>query len=192
MLRPFRRGQYRITRDYVNRNAARPPRRIPPRRLPFAPAEKSLAAAGIITLPPANDHSRSRATNPSDDCGAPPGKPVAPFSKPVGRNPEREPQARAGDRVEGSNGIPSRSSPGDEQESNRTVENRFENAAAFQSKDARMLIEKLAGSFLNTDFPNSCAVKVSPWTLFANLKVILHSLNAGYLPCDFQRSLPRV
>jgi hypothetical protein len=91
-----------------------------------------------------------------------------------------------------SGGLSSSSSPGDEQESNRTVENRFENAAAFQSKDARMLIEKLAGSFLNTDFPNSCAVKVPPWTLFANLKVILHSLNAGYLPCDFQGSLPRV
>jgi hypothetical protein len=45
------------------------------------------------------------------------------------------------------NGIPSRSSPGDEQESNRTVENRFKNAAAFQSKDARMLIENQPQAF---------------------------------------------
>ena len=67
------------------------------------------------------------------------GKPVTPFNTPVGRNPEREPQARAGDRVEGSGGIPSKNSPGDEQESNRAVENRFEHPAAFLSGNAGLL-----------------------------------------------------
>jgi len=37
---------------------------------------------------------------------SPTGKPVAPSTKPVGRNPEREPPARAGARVEGSDGEP--------------------------------------------------------------------------------------
>ena len=37
---------------------------------------------------------------------SPTGKPVAPSTKPVGRNPEREPPAKAGARVEGSDGEP--------------------------------------------------------------------------------------
>ena len=47
LLRPFWREQYPIMRDYANRSAARPPRRISPRRLPFAPAEKSLSAGAL-------------------------------------------------------------------------------------------------------------------------------------------------
>jgi tellurite methyltransferase len=63
-------------------------------------AEQGFDVVAIDVSPVALDEARQRAAERS--LWNPMGKPVAPSTAPVGRNPEREPRAKAGDRVEGS------------------------------------------------------------------------------------------
>jgi SAM-dependent methyltransferase len=63
-------------------------------------AERGFDVVAIDVSPVALDEARGRAAGKS--LWSPAGKPVASSNTPVGRNPEREPRAKAGDRVEGS------------------------------------------------------------------------------------------
>jgi SAM-dependent methyltransferase len=63
-------------------------------------AEQGFDVVAIDVSPVALDEARRRAAQKS--LWSPTGKPVAPSNTPAGRNPEREPRAKAGDRVEGS------------------------------------------------------------------------------------------
>ena len=63
-------------------------------------AEQGFDVVAIDVSPVALDEARKRAAEKS--LWSPAGKPVASSNTPVGRNPEREPRAKAGERVEGS------------------------------------------------------------------------------------------
>jgi len=63
-------------------------------------AEQGFDVVAIDVSPVALDEARQRAAGKS--LWSPTGKTVAPSNTPVGGNPEREPPAKAGDRVEGS------------------------------------------------------------------------------------------